>query len=83
LAVSIYDICLNFQGNPSADSADVDKNENDNEIESNSEDCYLSQNDPQNTENIMLITDSPKYGFANKISKALTVFEVYICFYFL
>ncbi|KAH0954690.1 hypothetical protein HN011_006136 [Eciton burchellii] len=64
-------------GNPSADSANVDKNKNDDDIESNddSEDWYFPQSDPQNTENIMLITDSPKYGFANKISGALTAFE--------
>lgn len=34
---------------------------------------------PQSVENnIILLTNSPKYGFANKISRALTAFEV--CF---
>lgn len=40
------------------------------------DDWFIPQKVP--LENITLLKDSPKYGFANKISEALTAFEV--CF---
>lgn len=65
-------------GNPSVDSADTDENfNNDNDIASNddSDKWFFPQDNPYLTENVTLLTDSPKYGFANKMSGSLTAFE--------
>lgn len=65
-------------GNPSANSANIDDSLNDNDVANNddSEDnWFIPQNNP--SENVTILINSPKYGFANKISGALTAFEVY------
>lgn len=68
-------------GNPSTSSSNIDGNLQDIDVDmsvgSNSGDnWFFPQKQP--TENITLLIDSPKYGFANKISGALGAFEV--CF---
>ena len=62
-------------GNPSANSANIDDSLNDNDTTNNdSEDnWFIPQNNP--SENVIVLIGSPKYGFANKISGALTAFE--------
>ncbi|XP_031840180.1 protein SHQ1 homolog isoform X2 [Nomia melanderi] len=65
-------------GNPSANSEDINEtsNENDsvvNDESTNGDEWYMHQNNPTNI--LPLLTSSPKYGFANKISGALVAFE--------
>lgn len=77
----IYTCGISLLGNPSADSADIGKNLNDNDVTSNddsSNNWFFPQKNPQTTEDIPLI-GSPKYGFANKLSGALIAFEVRLC----
>lgn len=68
-------------GNPSANS-DLDINDISNKHEfmpndenTNGDEWYIHQN--SSTENVPLLSPSPKYGFASKISGALAAFEVY------
>ncbi|XP_053989850.1 protein SHQ1 homolog isoform X1 [Hylaeus volcanicus] len=66
-------------GNPSANSEDINdsSNEHDSTVDNentNGDEWYIDQNNP--TEIIPLLTGSPKYGFANKVSEALVAFEV-------
>lgn len=67
-------------GNPSANSEDINEisNEHNSTLNENinGDEWYIPQSDP--TETIPLLSSSPKYGFANKISAALVAFEVYI-----
>lgn len=66
-------------GNPSASSADIDEDVNDNDAtnDNSGDEWFISQNvEGQKTpKNITLLTNSPKYGFANKLSGALAAFE--------
>lgn len=72
-------VFLLILGNPSANSANIDDSLNDNDTTNNdSEDnWFIPQNNP--SENVIVLIGSPKYGFANKISGALTAFEVCLC----
>ncbi|XP_076665494.1 protein SHQ1 homolog isoform X2 [Andrena cerasifolii] len=64
-------------GNPSANSEDINETPNDNgckvEENTNGDEWYMHQNNPNET--ISLLSGSPKYGFANKISAALASFD--------
>ncbi|XP_029042620.1 protein SHQ1 homolog isoform X1 [Osmia bicornis bicornis] len=64
-------------GNPSANSEDINEisNEHNSTLNENinGDEWYIPQNNP--TETIPLLSSSPKYGFANKISAALVAFE--------
>ncbi|EFN77936.1 protein SHQ1 homolog isoform X2 [Harpegnathos saltator] len=66
-------------GNPSTSSADIDGNlQNITDVDMSSgadsgDIWFIPQK--QAVENITLLTNSPKYGFANKISGALSAFE--------
>lgn len=66
-------------GNPSANSEDINETSNDNgckvDENTNGDEWYMHQSNP--TETISLLSGSPKYGFANKISAALASFDVY------
>lgn len=65
-------------GNPSTNSANIDDSLNDNDTTNNDDpddNWFIPQNNP--SENVTVLIGSPKYGFANKISGALTAFEVY------
>lgn len=67
-------------GNPSANSANIDDSLNDNDITNNDDsqdNWFVSQDNP--LENATVLIGSPKYGFGNKISGALTAFEVCSC----
>ncbi|XP_066591162.1 protein SHQ1 homolog isoform X2 [Prorops nasuta] len=63
-------------GNPSAKSEDINENLNDTS-DSNDADAgdnwYIHQQAPD--ENVSLLINAPKYGFANKMSGILTTFE--------
>ncbi|XP_020293073.1 protein SHQ1 homolog isoform X2 [Pseudomyrmex gracilis] len=64
-------------GNPSAD-LDIDENLNDNDTTDTSQNTSndtLSFPQSDVKEHASILIDSPKYGFANKISGALTAFE--------
>ncbi|XP_076231396.1 protein SHQ1 homolog isoform X2 [Calliopsis andreniformis] len=64
-------------GNPSANSEDINNtlDESDSLIDENTngDEWYMHQNN--SIETIPLLSGSPKYGFANKISNALVAFE--------
>lgn len=64
-------------GNPSANSEDINEvsNEGNGTLDENTngDEWYIHQNNP--TETVPLLSSSPKYGFANKISGALVAFE--------
>ncbi|XP_043252297.1 protein SHQ1 homolog isoform X1 [Colletes gigas] len=64
-------------GNPSANSEDINEtlNEHNSTDDKNTDgdEWYIHQNNP--TETISLLSNFPKYGFANKISGALVAFE--------
>lgn len=55
-------------------------NDNDATNDNSGDEWFISQNvEGQKTlKNITLLTNSPKYGFANKLSGALAAFEVYL-----
>lgn len=66
-------------GNPSANSEDINDISNKHEFKPNDENTngdewYIHQNN--STENVSLLSTSPKYGFASKISGALAAFEL-------
>ncbi|KZC10084.1 Protein SHQ1 like protein [Dufourea novaeangliae] len=65
-------------GNPSANAEDIIEISNENVSTADNENTdgdewYMHQNNPLGT--VPLLPNSPKYGFANKISKALGAFE--------
>ncbi|XP_043517571.1 protein SHQ1 homolog isoform X1 [Frieseomelitta varia] len=65
-------------GNPSANSEDINDISNKHEFmlndeNTNGDEWYIHQNN--STESISLLSTSPKYGFASKISGALAAFE--------
>ena len=67
-------------GNPSANSEDINDISNKHEFmpndeNTNGDEWYIHQNN--STESVSLLSTSPKYGFASKISGALAAFEVY------
>ncbi|KAK1119846.1 hypothetical protein K0M31_012924 [Melipona bicolor] len=66
-------------GNPSANSEDINDISNKHEFKPNDENTngdewYIHQNN--SAENVSLLSTSPKYGFASKISGALAAFEL-------
>lgn len=76
----LYIHLTSILGNPSAD-LDIDENLNDNDTTDTSQNTSndtLSFPQSDVKEHASILIDSPKYGFANKISGALTAFEVYI-----
>ncbi|KAK9309721.1 hypothetical protein QLX08_000713 [Tetragonisca angustula] len=65
-------------GNPSANSEDINDISNKHEFmpndeNTNGDEWYIHQNN--STESVSLLSTSPKYGFASKISGALAAFE--------
>ncbi|XP_076181661.1 protein SHQ1 homolog isoform X2 [Ptiloglossa arizonensis] len=65
-------------GNPSANSEDINETSHENDStaddeNTNGDEWYMHQSNP--TDTVFLLPNSPKYGFANKISGALVAFE--------
>lgn len=85
ICILYYIHLISILGNPSAD-LDIDKNLNDNDTTDKSQNASndtLSFSQSNVKEHASILIDSPKYGFANKISGVLTAFEVNIHLIFL